>query len=485
MAIVLQGHADRFDIDNYLLQHDYVYWRAPRLSDEMKIGTDVFIWRAGQQAGVIAHGKVAERPCEMEAVQRPEDLGEDLWKNERDAPSTIKVGIAIDDFRLSPDEGMLLRSDLEKNDGFMNATIIMAPQGTVFKLSEKEYECLYQLWQEARLVGRERNVLAGITRDAIIDAINECDNLGRDTFLKQYGFKEARSYFLSYDGRLYDSKAIIGVAHKYIADGNEPLTPNDFSGGDVRVASRLRSMGFDVPKGVLDRRRNPFLGNYNSWVCSQEGGLTRGPRGVEKRLARIFGKNVQDILAPGDDNDKRYPAFVGVRWGYAEVVGDTLVPTDKWDNRSKYNEYGQPEKRYKDFGDAPNDDPRELQQFAARVRRGQPVFRENLMKAYGGRCVISGHGPAEVLEAVHIVPHAKSGINALDNGLLMRADLHSLFDAGLITIHPKTFAIVVDEILKDTPYCAFNRKVIRPREDGNQPTPKYLKMRWADRQEYE
>lgn len=107
--------------------------------------------------------------------------------------------------------------------------------------------------------------------------------------------------------------------------------------------------------------------------------------------------------------------------------------------------------RYDDFGDAPNDNPDELQQFAARVRRGQPKFRENLLRAYGGRCSISGHGPKEVLEAVHIAPHAKTGINELDNGLLLRCDLHSLFDSHLLRIDPGGLSISIDSSLKETP----------------------------------
>ena len=133
---------------------------------------------------------------------------------------------------------------------------------------------------------------------------------------------------------------------------------------------------------------------------------------------------------------------------------------------------------YKDFGNAPDDDPYELQLFAARVRRGQPTFRRNLMIAYGSRCVISGHGPEDVLEAVHIEPHAKSGINKTDNGLLMRADLHSLFDAGLIRINPESFKIVVDSSLRGTLYAEFHGKKIRARKDGTQPSTQYLQERW-------
>ena len=137
-----------------------------------------------------------------------------------------------------------------------------------------------------------------------------------------------------------------------------------------------------------------------------------------------------------------------------------------------------PRASYQDFGDAPNDDPEELQQFAARVRRGQPAFRRNLLSAYGQRCALTGHGPSKVLEAVHIVPHAESGINELDNGLLMRADLHSLFDANLIHIEPHSMQISLDDSLHDTPYGLLHGQKVRQRVDGTQIGSMYLKQRW-------
>ena len=134
---------------------------------------------------------------------------------------------------------------------------------------------------------------------------------------------------------------------------------------------------------------------------------------------------------------------------------------------------------YADFGDAPNDDPAELQQFAARVRRGQLKFRENLLKAYDNKCSILGHGPKDVLEAVHIEPHAKTGINELDNGLIMRCDLHSLFDAHLLRINPENLSIVIDPSLRGTPYWELRSKTIRAKVDGSQIGTKYLRQRWG------
>jgi hypothetical protein len=133
---------------------------------------------------------------------------------------------------------------------------------------------------------------------------------------------------------------------------------------------------------------------------------------------------------------------------------------------------------YRDFGEAPDDDPARLAQFARRVRRGQPRFRKNLLKLYGGRCAVSGWGPESVLEAAHILLHADSGLNHTDNGILLRADLHSLFDDGLLKIDPSTFTVVLDLSLADTPYWILHGATLRPRMDSSEPSREYLRRRW-------
>lgn len=135
-------------------------------------------------------------------------------------------------------------------------------------------------------------------------------------------------------------------------------------------------------------------------------------------------------------------------------------------------------KTYEDFGDAPNDDPEELSRFALRVRRGQPKFRKNLLKFYGGRCAISGWQPEAVLEAAHIQPHAKKGVNKSENGILLRSDLHALFDSSLIRIHPRSLKVEIAEDLVGTPYELYSGKVLREREDGKRPSEVFLRERY-------
>jgi hypothetical protein len=82
---------------------------------------------------------------------------------------------------------------------------------------------------------------------AVHQAIARFDELGRDVFLRQYGFKQARRFWLVVDGKRYDSKAIAGVAWGFQhANGTLWLRAADFSGGDATVRRKLETLGFKV-----------------------------------------------------------------------------------------------------------------------------------------------------------------------------------------------------------------------------------------------
>lgn len=60
--------------------------------------------------------------------------------------------------------------------------------------------------------------LRDVTREAVLAAVAEYDELGQDDFLRKYGFYRARSYLLIHDGKAYDSKAIVGAAHGFLGE---------------------------------------------------------------------------------------------------------------------------------------------------------------------------------------------------------------------------------------------------------------------------
>ncbi|MBI3822384.1 MAG: HNH endonuclease [Planctomycetes bacterium] len=104
-------------------------------------------------------------------------------------------------------------------------------------------------------------------------------------------------------------------------------------------------------------------------------------------------------------------------------------------------------------------------------RRGQPAFRELLLSVYNMRCAISGCDVVPVLEAAHITPYLGPHTNRADNGLLLRADLHTLFDLKLIAIDADSMTVLVAPDLSGTFYNDFRGLPLKlPAENEDRPS---------------
>lgn len=115
----------------------------------------------------------------------------------------------------------------------------------------------------------------------------------------------------------------------------------------------------------------------------------------------------------------------------------------------------------------PQNAPAELNQTlrSIKVRRGQVQFRKELLQAYGGACAVTGCKQISVLEAAHIRTFARKGRYNVANGILLRADWHTLFDLDLWAIHPKTRRILFSPKVLDSEYLAFaGRKIGVPND---------------------
>ena len=86
------------------------------------------------------------------------------------------------------------------------------------------------------------------------------------------------------------------------------------------------------------------------------------------------------------------------------------------------------------------------------ARRGQSGFRAALMDAYRGRCAVTGCDVPEALEAAHLRPYRGPESNTVPNGLLLRSDVHTLFDLRLLALDPTTRQLVVSKRLAGTQY---------------------------------
>jgi hypothetical protein len=114
-------------------------------------------------------------------------------------------------------------------------------------------------------------------------------------------------------------------------------------------------------------------------------------------------------------------------------------------------------------------------------RQGQSQFRAKLIAAYEGRCAITGCSQVVTLEAAHITPYLGPDTNLIGNGLLLRADIHTLWDLGLVAVNPISMVVSVSPSVHDQEYldlagCA----VFQPTEASAQASKAALQKQWDD-----
>ena len=121
-------------------------------------------------------------------------------------------------------------------------------------------------------------------------------------------------------------------------------------------------------------------------------------------------------------------------------------------------------------------DARQVIARQIRARRGQAAFRQALRKRFDDTCIVTGCRLPDLLEAAHISPYRGEKDHHLSNGLLLRADVHTLFDLDLLGIEPDTFQIRTHPRLKGLEYESLDGKRLAcPPEALSRPA---LEQRW-------
>ncbi len=110
-------------------------------------------------------------------------------------------------------------------------------------------------------------------------------------------------------------------------------------------------------------------------------------------------------------------------------------------------------------------------------RKGQGNFRAIITTAYSNKCCITSETTPELLEAAHIQPYFDENSNHVKNGLLLRVDLHKLYDNGLLYID-ESFKIHISSEVKSEFYRKLNGTKIRLPENNNlHPSKEALKSK--------
>jgi putative restriction endonuclease len=119
-------------------------------------------------------------------------------------------------------------------------------------------------------------------------------------------------------------------------------------------------------------------------------------------------------------------------------------------------------------------------EYLTRGRLGQGAFRVLVTDAYQRRCAVTGEKTLPVLEAAHIRPYSKQGPHRVANGILLRSDLHKLFDLGYVTVTPdrklEVSSRLKEEWSNGREYYAHHGKELQylPQDLGSLPAKEYL-----------
>jgi hypothetical protein len=146
---------------------------------------------------------------------------------------------------------------------------------------------------------------------AVERALNEFDELGRDSFLAKYGFGKARNYFVVRDGRRYDSKAIVGAAHGFQHPDRGTLRNDEFSGGEDSVKRTLERLGF-----VVEPIASAPTGTLSELLVAASAELRLRHEGDSRfdaaRLSSIIQKAIPEALIPTLGDNLKISGRVGI-----------------------------------------------------------------------------------------------------------------------------------------------------------------------------
>lgn len=351
-------------------------------------------------------------------------------------------------------------------------------------------------------------------REHVLKAIAEFDAIGREAFLAKYGFGRAHAFWLSHEGKLYDSKAVLGAAHQYARPDLGPLKAEEFSGGEKTVGAKLRKLRFEVPPvqpaAALERAserlevdrvytRDDLRDAFGITDATLNTGVFR-PRGMASVWLFVTEEKTADRTQYHDQLEGDLLHWQGQTSGRTDdlVINHRAQGLELllFIRRRKYEFTGAGFRyagafRYESHtGARPTSftlrrdvevaaipstaadpapfDPTNFDDARKRIlatitrRRGQQKFRNELIAAYEGRCAISGCAVLDVLEAAHIYPYRGDETNVVSNGLLLRADLHTLFDLRLLNIEPKSLTVMVAPELQDSEYGSLHGQPLRP-----------------------
>jgi putative restriction endonuclease len=354
---------------------------------------------------------------------------------------------------------------------------------------------------------------------AVKKALAEFLLLGREAFISKYSvsdaaFGKSRDYFVMHDGLGFDSKPIVAAAYGFQHGRSKALHSDDFSGG-LPVIAKMAELGFKVARWTSPElsinalyTRQELRAQFGIVDATIDTGVFR-PKGTNSIWLFVTKTKTKDRTQYDDRLDGDILYWQGQSRGRtdASIIGheansDELLVFYRESKRQHPSAAFRYEGLFRyvshegshpanfvfqrwtaqesvvepdfDFDPESLDDGREKTLAMVRRRQGQPAFRRMLLKSYEGKCAVTGCSVEPLLEAAHIRPYFGKATNVSANGLLLRADIHTLFDAGLISIADDRH-ILVSARISSSEYAALQASHIRePRSIIDRPSEKAL-----------
>jgi hypothetical protein len=238
--------------------------------------------------------------------------------------------------------------------------------------------------------------------------------------------------------------------------------------------------------GLSEKSANSYQGaikgRLTNWARTH--GLTTKPIVEIPNLSEFAAlseklRQTPEFLDRNKTGNGMYAAALSSYQKYLQAVA--ALPERK---QTEYGPHRQQVAKIESTSNAPFD-PKSQEDARERVlreivqRRGQQKFRKSLIAAYDGHCAITGCSVSPLLEAAHITPYLGPETNAVTNGLLLRADIHTLWDLGLIAVDPKDRTVWVSAEITDATYQALTgASLMLPLDLTQWPSTAALEQQW-------
>lgn len=248
----------------------------------------------------------------------------------------------------------------------------------------------------------------------------------------------------------------VELANRNIDSGNPKI---------IELSNILNRLPEAEEKRVNEKFRNPKgvamkLSNFRRFDPNHTGkGLERGGKLEEVIWNEFFGHNDRLRNAAQAIKATAAPRPYILQ---ADDAADNIAAEDRGD----YLNNGR--------------DERDIVNRQIKARRGQASFRNSLFDRYGEVCMVTGCTIKHLLEAAHINPYRGENDNHPNNGLILRSDIHTLFDLNLLKIEPQALTIHMNEEVRQQGYEVLHGSRLRACTATRRPDAEALRARWGN-----